>query len=137
MATYLFNYVFRRAEAPPPEIPKFPYDITQNPYRCKRTWPPDFTQLSQKHQFRLERRYKRRTKLKWARPTWTKATKLAQWGSILFVAVYGVTWLEVDAQGHTLTESLRRGWENNGESMDAGLVDSRRNRTARSSMQSP
>ena len=135
MASYLFNYVFRRAETPAPKLPVFPYDITQNPYRCKRTWPPDFTQLSTKHQFRFERRYKRRTRLKWARPTWTKATKLAQWGSILFVAVYGAIWLEVDAQGHTLFEGLRHGWVNNGESMDPNLIDARRNRTARSSAQ--
>jgi hypothetical protein len=48
----------------------------------KRTWPPDMTKLSPKHQFRLERKYRRRAALKYARPKWTKATKLAQGGAI-------------------------------------------------------
>lgn len=72
------------------------YNIANNPFRAKRTWPPDFSKLSQKHQFRLERRYRRRAKLKWARPTWVKTTKLAQWGIILFVVTYGVLFMEVD-----------------------------------------
>jgi len=59
------------------------FDIYSNPYRAKRLWPPDFSKLTPKHQFRLERRYKRRVKLKWARPRWTKAVKLAQLGSIV------------------------------------------------------
>lgn len=50
-----------------------------NPYKAKHPWPPEFANLSEKHQFRLERRYKRRAKLKWARPRLMVATKLAQW----------------------------------------------------------
>jgi hypothetical protein len=61
---------------------KIPYIYT-NPYKAKRLWPPDFSKISPKHQFRLERRYKRRAKLKWARPRWTKAVKIAQTGSII------------------------------------------------------
>ena len=53
-----------------------------NPYKAKKAWPPDFTHLSQKHQFRLERRYRRRAKLAWARPKWTKFVKLFTWASI-------------------------------------------------------
>lgn len=97
----------RRAAA----LPKF--DFARNPYKSKRTWPPDFTKLSQKHQFRLERRYRRRAKLKWARPTWTKFVKLATWGTIscmsligscdnhmlilgLVVVVYGLLFMEIE-----------------------------------------
>jgi hypothetical protein len=40
------------------------------------------SKLSPKHQFRLERKYRRRAMLKYARPKWVKATKLAQWGVI-------------------------------------------------------
>ena len=58
-------------------------EIYTSPYKAKRSWPPDFSKLTPKHQFRLERRYKRRVKLKWARPKWTKAVKLAQFGSIV------------------------------------------------------
>jgi hypothetical protein len=57
--------------------------IYRNQYKAQRLWPPDFTKISPKHQFRLERKYKRRAKLKWARPRWTKAVKLVQMGSIL------------------------------------------------------
>lgn len=95
MAISIFSHLFRPAPASPPPAP-FPHPLESNPYRAQRPWPPDFAQLSSKHQFRLERRYRRRTKLKWARPGWNKGVKLAQWGSILFVAVYGVGFLEVD-----------------------------------------
>ncbi len=63
-------------------LPRQASTIYTNPYKAKKEWPPDFTKLSSKHQFRLERRYKRRAQLKWARPGWTKAMKLAQWGGI-------------------------------------------------------
>ncbi|OQO08456.1 hypothetical protein B0A48_06326 [Cryoendolithus antarcticus] len=80
---------------PTPSLsPNFPYTWQSNPYTSKRTWPPHFDSLSPKHRFSLERRYRRRAKLKWARPTWTKGVKLAQWGSILFVTVYGVLFME-------------------------------------------
>ncbi|KAK4952236.1 hypothetical protein LTR66_013793 [Elasticomyces elasticus] len=65
-----------------------------NPYKAKRVWPPDFSKLSHKHQFRIERRYRRRAKLKWARPRWTKFVKLATWASMIFVGVYGVLFLD-------------------------------------------
>ncbi|GAM85173.1 hypothetical protein ANO11243_031770 [Dothideomycetidae sp. 11243] len=68
-------------------------DAATNPYKAKRPWPPDFTKLSQKHQFQLERRYRRRSQLKWARPGWTKFTTLAQWGTISFVIVYAALFL--------------------------------------------
>jgi len=51
-------------------------------YKAKRTWPPTFSDLSPKHQFQLEKRYRRRTVLKYARPTWMKWTKIAQWSAI-------------------------------------------------------
>ncbi|KAI9791815.1 MAG: hypothetical protein M1816_003360 [Peltula sp. TS41687] len=61
-----------------------------NPFQAKKPWPPDFTKLSVKHQFQLEKKYKRRAKLKWARPRWIKAVTIAQWSSITFAMVYGV-----------------------------------------------
>ena len=56
---------------------KTPYN---NPYKAQKQWPPDFTRIDSKHQFRLERRYRRRAKLAYARPQWMKYTKLFQWG---------------------------------------------------------
>lgn len=73
----MFPTIVRRATTKPG------FDIATNPYKAKRVWPPDFEKLPPKYQFRLERRYRRRTKLKWARPRWTKAIKLAQSGSVM------------------------------------------------------
>jgi len=86
---------FAAPKAPAVNVPYFPYTWETNPYVCKRTWPPEFTKLSQKHQFKLERRYRRRAKLAYARPNWHKMVKLAQWGSILFVSVYGILFMEL------------------------------------------
>jgi hypothetical protein len=86
---------FAASKAPAVNVPYFPYTWETNPYICKRTWPPEFTKLSQKHQFKLERRYRRRAKLAYARPNWHKMVKLAQWGSILFVSVYGILFMEL------------------------------------------
>ncbi|KAF7184999.1 hypothetical protein HII31_13622 [Pseudocercospora fuligena] len=109
MSSFLAG-LFKSAPQTPEFAPQFPYAIENNPYQCKRTWPPDFTQLSQKHQFRLERRYRRRAKLKWARPNWTKGVKLAQWGSIVFVCVYGVLYLDV-GNGQTPFDGIRQAYK--------------------------
>ncbi|PKY02619.1 hypothetical protein P168DRAFT_328641 [Aspergillus campestris IBT 28561] len=55
--------------------------------------------LSPKHQFRLERKYRRRAALKFARPQWMKITKLVQWGVISFVLLYAVLFMEWDERG--------------------------------------
>ncbi|KAH7064933.1 hypothetical protein B0J12DRAFT_18898 [Macrophomina phaseolina] len=91
----------RRAAEPPRPA----FDIHNNPYKAKRLWPPDFSKLPPKHQFRLERKYRRRSQLKWARPRWNKFVKLAQWATISFVVVYGVLFMdwrdEVQAKGRS------------------------------------
>lgn len=63
--------------------PIVPFDFERNPYKAKKLWPPHFNQLSEKEQFRFERKFRRRNKLAWARPGWTKFTKLTQWGLII------------------------------------------------------
>jgi hypothetical protein len=40
------------------------------------------SKLSPKHQFRLERKYRRRAALKYARPQFIKGVQLAQWAII-------------------------------------------------------
>lgn len=78
----MFSTLARRAaQAATKEAEAIPYIFT-NPYKAQRSWPPDFSKLHPKAQFRLERKYKRRAKLKWARPRWTKGVKLAQMGVI-------------------------------------------------------
>jgi hypothetical protein len=88
-----------RSPAPSPPTYTVPFTALNNPYPANRPWPPDFNNLSSQHRFRLERRYRRRTKLKWARPNWKKGVTLAQWGSILFVIGYGVLYLEFEQSG--------------------------------------
>ncbi|PGH08504.1 hypothetical protein AJ79_05994 [Helicocarpus griseus UAMH5409] len=83
------------ADCPAPDLRK-PGAVYTNPYRAKRTWPPDLSKLSPKQQFRLERKYRQRAKLKWARPTWTKWTKLVQWAIIGYVIVYCVLFLDLE-----------------------------------------
>ncbi|KAL4937936.1 hypothetical protein BDV06DRAFT_202025 [Aspergillus oleicola] len=78
-----------------------------SPYKPKRQWPPDMSKLSPKHQFRLERKYRRRAALKYARPKWVKATKLVQWGAIGFVLVYALLFMEWDERGGKPIEELR------------------------------
>lgn len=76
------------AEHNPSSSPEFETNDPNDPlshysqYKPKRQWPPDMSKLSPKHQFRLERKYRRRAALKFARPKWMKATKLVQWGVI-------------------------------------------------------
>ncbi len=71
----MFRSTLRRlAEAPQ-------HTIHSNPYKAQKEWPPDFTKLHPKYQFRLERRYRRRAKLRYSRPWWTKTVKLAASGS--------------------------------------------------------
>ncbi|KAL3446644.1 hypothetical protein BJX65DRAFT_112876 [Aspergillus insuetus] len=90
-----------------PEEPSSSEDVYYSPYKPKRTWPPDMTKLSPKHQFRLERKYRRRAALKYARPKWTKATKLAQGGAIAFVIIYALLFMEWDERGATPIEEFR------------------------------
>ncbi|KAL3477152.1 hypothetical protein BJX99DRAFT_226784 [Aspergillus californicus] len=78
-----------------------------SPYKPKRQWPPDMSKLSPKHQFRLERKYRRRAALKYARPKWTKATKLVQGGAIAFVLLYALLFMEWDDRGGKPIEEFR------------------------------
>ncbi|KAH8697646.1 hypothetical protein BGW36DRAFT_171733 [Talaromyces proteolyticus] len=70
-----------------------------SPHQPKRQWPPNMSKLSPKHQLRLERKYRRRAALKYARPRWVKATKLIQWGVIIFVVIYSVLFMKWDKEG--------------------------------------
>ena len=58
-------------------------NVYNNPYKAQRPWPPDFSKMDPKGQFRLERRFRRRAKLAYTRPGWIKGVKLAQYGSVM------------------------------------------------------
>ncbi|KAH7561836.1 hypothetical protein J3E72DRAFT_30604 [Bipolaris maydis] len=67
-----------------------PFDFARNKYHVKKKWPPNLRALTEKQQFRFERKFKRRIKLKSERPLWNKWIKVAQWSLISFIVVYGV-----------------------------------------------
>ncbi|PGG99973.1 hypothetical protein AJ80_09260 [Polytolypa hystricis UAMH7299] len=87
-----------------PETPE--EEASVNPFKAKRIWPPDMSKLSEKQQFRLERKYRRRAKLKWARPVWSKWTKLVQWTLIGIVLIYTVLIMDL-GQGKNPFDFIR------------------------------
>ncbi|RKF53367.1 hypothetical protein GcC1_221015 [Golovinomyces cichoracearum] len=70
-----------------------------NHFKSRTVWPPDFSKLDAKQKFRYERKFKRRSKLKWLRPGWVKGVKIAQFTSIVFVLIYGVLFLDLSSEG--------------------------------------
>lgn len=71
-----------------PELP--PFDFARNRFRAKKKWPPNMRTLTEKQQFRFERKFKRRLRMKAIKPQWQRWTKIVQWSAIGFVTVYGV-----------------------------------------------
>ncbi len=81
------------ADSIPPPAPGQRFNIHNNPYRAQRSWPPDFSKMDPKHQFRLERRYRRRTKMAYTRPAWNRGVKLTQYALILLTLGYGIFYI--------------------------------------------
>ncbi|OAL56455.1 hypothetical protein IQ07DRAFT_496274 [Pyrenochaeta sp. DS3sAY3a] len=67
-----------------------PFNFARNRFPAKKKWPPTLRNLTEKQQFRFERKFKRRHKLKNIRPTWDRWTKILQWSMISTILVYGV-----------------------------------------------
>ncbi|KAI0162453.1 hypothetical protein BJ166DRAFT_268853 [Pestalotiopsis sp. NC0098] len=88
--------------------PSPPSAAIYNTPRCKprKTWPPDFSKLSQKEQFRFEKKYKRRVKLATARPRWDKYVKMAQLVTVTGVTVYSVLFMDWNTE-HQPFQGLR------------------------------
>lgn len=89
------------------EAVSLPRKVPFNRYKARKPWPPDFSKLDAKYQFRLERRYRRRSQLKWLRPKWVKGVKLAQWGICLSILGYGVMFMEWGKVDHPF-EGIRQ-----------------------------
>ncbi|TID24025.1 Transposase Tan1 [Venturia nashicola] len=81
--------------ARPSETVHTPFDFDRNSYKAQKQWPPDFSKISERHQFRMEKRYRRRCKLAYARPQWVKYTKLTQY----VVVAYGIFYYDWGAEG--------------------------------------
>jgi hypothetical protein len=101
-----------------PEIPVF--DFENNPYRARTTWPPDFARLPPSAKFAYERTFRRRSKLKWARPSWNKWLITAQNFAIAGTAVYALFYMDWTHDGKTdepkVISSARNWWAGVGES---------------------
>ncbi|KAI9741372.1 MAG: hypothetical protein M1834_003089 [Cirrosporium novae-zelandiae] len=89
----MFPSQLRRAVASS-KPPRF--NIYTNPYKAKKEWPPDLQRLSHKHQFRLEKKYRRRAKLKYTNENWNKTMRMAQWISISGVVFWAIFFMDSD-----------------------------------------
>ncbi|KAK6824876.1 hypothetical protein PG987_012370 [Apiospora arundinis] len=79
-------------------------------FKPKKVWPPDFSKLSEKEQFRFERKYKRRVKLATMRPRWDKYVKLAQLFSVTGVLVYSILFMEWNTEQQPFQGIRSRFW---------------------------
>lgn len=61
------------------DVSPMPSIVQPNRFKPQKVWPPDFSKLNEKQQFRFEHKYRRRAKLKYARPGWNKGVKLTSW----------------------------------------------------------
>ena len=65
----------------PLQLPRL--TVRNNPFKAKKEWPPDFSKLHPKHQFRFEKRYRRRAKLRYQNPKWVRGVKIAANSSVV------------------------------------------------------
>ena len=80
----LLTMSFPPPHPPSPLEPTSHTPPTPHTHKARHPWPPNFALMPPAAQFRLERRYRRRTKLAYTRPGWIKGVKLVQ-----LVAVVG------------------------------------------------
>ncbi|TDZ15075.1 hypothetical protein Cob_v011940 [Colletotrichum orbiculare MAFF 240422] len=97
------------------------FDVFSNPYRTKKVWPPDFTNLSYQTQLRFEKKYKRRLALVYARPRWDKAIKLLQLVTVVgFIGwVFLFSEFEFWGQQYRPSEEIRKHFRNVFGTIDA------------------
>jgi hypothetical protein len=86
----LFSWLTPRPPPPPPKG----FDFANNRFPAHTAWPPAFNDLTPKERFNLEKRFRRRSKLKWARPRWNRNLLLIQWVSIVGVVWYGAFYMD-------------------------------------------
>ncbi|KAH8710059.1 hypothetical protein GQ44DRAFT_690394 [Phaeosphaeriaceae sp. PMI808] len=67
-----------------------PFDFARNRFRTRKEWPPTLRDMTEPQQFRFERKFKRRIRLKSLRPVWNKWVGIVMWSLISFTVVYGV-----------------------------------------------
>ncbi|KAF2105348.1 hypothetical protein BDV96DRAFT_509506 [Lophiotrema nucula] len=83
-----FRNIVRRILGRPPPNQALPFDFARNRFRAKKKWPPNLHELTERQQFRIERKFKRRSLLKSQRPVWNKWVKIVQWNLIGGITVW-------------------------------------------------
>ena len=73
----MFSHSLRRLAHLEPIVG--PLTAKNNPYKAKKIWPPDFEKVAPKHQFRFERKYRRRAKMKYTHEKWNDGVKIFTW----------------------------------------------------------
>ena len=81
---------FHRLLGRQPKTQPPPFNFARNRYPAKKNWPPNLKQLTDRQQFRFERKFKRRLKMKSLRPTWNKWVTIVQWTLIGGISVYAI-----------------------------------------------
>lgn len=74
-----------------------PLTIHNNPYRARKVWPPDFSQLTPQQQLRLEKKHKRRVALAGYSPKWDKGVRLVRALSIIGMRTPVESWTKLTA----------------------------------------
>ena len=67
-----------------------PFKFERNRFKTKKKWPPTVRNLTEKQQFTLERKWKRRLLLKSIKPQWNRWTKIVQWNLIGGFVIFSV-----------------------------------------------
>lgn len=89
----MFPTAFRRIAQAAKE-PAKRLAIENNPYKTRKVWPPNFSELSPQQQLRFEKKYKRRIFLASHSPKWDKAVRVVR-----FVMVSGLQLLVPSWEG--------------------------------------
>ncbi|RDA93156.1 hypothetical protein CP533_3182, partial [Ophiocordyceps camponoti-saundersi (nom. inval.)] len=73
--------------------------VIRNPYKAKKVWPPNFSELSCQQQLRFEKKLKRRLRLAHEKPRWDKAIKLIQFWAIVATIISFLLFSEFEFWG--------------------------------------
>lgn len=74
----------------PPANTLPPFNFRRNRYPAKTQWPPVLRNLSHHQQFRFERKFKRRLRMKAVDEQWNRNVGVFMWSVISFIVIYSV-----------------------------------------------
>jgi len=82
----------------PPPAPYVPAPITlkNNPYKARKQWPPDFETLDLKQQFRLEKTFRRRSRLAFTNERWNNGVLIVRRVAMIVLTIYFVFFGQIE-----------------------------------------